>query len=590
MVYKPKPAVLAAAAVGVGLLLLVPAMAFAAPESTKKLTIERAPGNPHTIEIDWRQVAGVHHYNVSVFDGDTDTVTVVPAGTTTMTLTRTESCVRLRVNVGSRDAAGLGGTSRNVWLPSLAPGGVSALRAERGPTGSELTMTWKPPVWPGYGTPGGYRVLVVRSTDRTPVLDEVVADPAAAIDGLDPATSYVMNVTAQNSFGSCATAKLPIGTDRPGTVASLKAVRDASSSSRVRVTWGAPAYPGRSPITHYIVGYGAMKATRFLKVNGTSTMLDLDPKTTSVVQVQPISVAGAGRIGSIKVPAFGAPAQASVDSKITIEQQGAQVVVRLSARIGANGQYPKLAVRIRPISVEDGFTDEQWGQNSAQMLTFGPVPDGSYLVSVHGAGDSGEVEWGKKIININETGAAAQNDWTIVRGRATLRGDVISIAEKSPNTQIISRTRRAHANMSLATTVTLRSGRGYGLWLRASVSKGKQISGYSLEYDPGYAKDSPSTGPSVALRVQYRGKACRTPLAVTKIPAKIATFETHHLRVAINGDTIYATVDGLVALDLPSLTAVTPASCTAPAPTGTQGGVYAGGSGSSVTFTGTTVN
>lgn len=589
MTFRPRALILAAVATGAGALLLVPALAYAAPGSTKKIMITRAVDDPHRFEIAWQPVTGADHYNVSVFDGTADTVAVIPAGTTTLTRTQSDSCSRLRVNIGSRDSAGLGATSHNVWLRSLAPGGISGLQANRNPDGT-LTATWKAPNWPGYGAAGTYQIQLIRQTDKTIAFEGQVTEATATIAGIDQATAYTVAVTPQNAFGSCSTAKLTVGTTLPGSVGSLKAVRDSTTPSQVRVSWSSPAYPGTSPVTSYTVGFGTTKPTKFSTVTETATVLDLGTDTATFVQVQAVNSAGGGKLGSIKVPVAGAPTVAAVPPGVTIETSGAQIIVRLTGRIGGNATYPKLVVRIQPASGGPGYTDEQWGQNGAQSMTFGAVPTGFYLVQVNGANDTEEAPWGRKTVTIGDAGVLTAESWQLVRGKATVTADAITSGRKGGETSILANARTTTANLALGSTVAVRAGRGYGVWMRASVDKNKKISGYLVAYDPGYAKNSPSIGPSIALRTQYQDKLCTAPLAVVKVPTKIAASETQRLLVIVNGDTLYATIDDTVVLDLPSIAAVTPASCGA-APNGSQAGFWVpGDSDSATTFTHTTLN
>jgi hypothetical protein len=617
---------LAALALGCGmLLLLMPESAAAAPAKTKKVVVTRAPDDPHKILISWLPVTGAHHYNVSVFDGKTDTVKIVPAAENTFSLSRDETCLRLRVNIGWRATRGAGGTSSNVWLNTLAPGGVSGLRAERDPDGSTVVATWKPPTWGGWGAPAGYHVQLIQSGDKKVVFDGVSNDPTARFTGLDRARNYTVAVAAQNTFGSCATAKLAVGSSTPGPAGSLKAVRDPANPSRVNVKWAVPSYTGYGKITHYVVSYGIGKATTSIRVDdGTATVLDIDQESDWVVQVQAFNDSGAGRIaGPVKVARVGAQTGIpAVKPGITITQEGAQIAVRLTGPIGAYTEYPKLAVRLRSL-VENGFNDEQWGQNGAQLILFGDVPAGVYSVGVSGANDKAEVEWGYRTVNIGDVGLLAASNWRLASGKADVGVDAVSMENKT-EARVISTVSRTDADLVLMSTITLKEGRGYGVTVRASTDAdpkpetdskgndskssndsksgsdangkaedGKKLSGYLFEYDPGYSKIVPGYGPALVLRLQYRDSACSTPMALTKMPDSIASAGAHRLAIVVKGDTFYATIDDVVVFDLASLsTAESSVPCKMPTPTGTQVGLSNWGSGAdaSVVFAHTTLN
>lgn len=584
MVFKHKVAVLFAAGVGTAL-LLVPASAFAAPKSTKKITITRDGSDPTRATITWLPVDGAHHYNVSVFDGSSDNVSVVPAGTTSLAVTTPDPCTRLRVNVGSRDVAGRGATSSNVWLRSLAPGGVSAPRADRDAEGTAVTVSWKAPAWGGHGTGPAYRVVVTNATTRATVAEAVVDTPTATIPNLDAKTSYTVGITATNTFGSCSTAKVSVGTTVPNTVTSLKAIRDTANPGQVKVTWAQPAYVGRSPVTHYIVGYGATKATKFLTLTATSTTVDLDAASTAVVTVQAVSAAGPGRVGTVKVPVAGATATPGSKPGTTIEQKGAQIIVRLSGKIGAYSEYPKLVVRVRS-AADTGYVDEQWGQNGAQTLTFGEIPAGSYLVTVSGANATGEEEWSKRIVNIGAAGLLAARDWKIISGKPVIGEDSVRLDQRDSTADVLTAAERSSASMALLSTVTTKGRPTYGVWLRATEESNKKLSGYLVEVTQRTKAGSSQTESVINLRIQSKGQRCGTAVATAVLPATATADGQHRLAAFLSGDSLYVTLDEIAALDVASLSASIPAACTVEVPSGTRAGVSKNGRASAgLTFT-----
>jgi hypothetical protein len=589
---------LAGVTLGVGLLALIPTVAFAGPGSPKRVTVARAADNPSNVEIAWSPVDGAVRYNVSVFDGVQDTVRVVQAPATKLSLTREGSCVRLRVNVSTRDSSGSGATSGSVWLRSLGPGGISGLRAERSADGSTLTGSWQPPTWAGHGVPGGYRVQLVRTNDKAVVYDEVVPDPAIAVDGLDPVRNYRLAVSAQNSYGSCVTGRLTIGDSRAGAIAGIKVDRDATEPNRIDVAWKAPAYSGSSPISHYMVGHGLGKPTSWVRVpaDSTATGFTIDDRPGWVVQVHAFNNNGPGqpsavvKIPGLEPPSGGAATVTTVRPGVTISEENGQIIVRSTAAAGSDRQYPRLLVRIRPTLDNGGFIDEQWGQAGAQMLSFSEVPKGVYTVVVSGTNGTGEVEYGRRIVNVGDVGQVEPANWRLLHGKATASGTTVR-TEKGGEARLVARTALPRDDLTLMSTVTLTEGRGYGLYFRAGVEK-RRLSGYLFEYDPGYDAVVPGHGPAFVLRVQHQDKECATPLAVSKMPPRVAAAGAHRVALVAKGDRLYATVDDVVAFEVPSLSAALAASrCAMPAPAGRQVGLRSSGlGGSKVTFDRTMVN
>ena len=77
---------------------------------------------------------------------------------------------------------------------------------------------------------------------------------------------------------------------------------------------------------------------------------------------------------------------------------------------------------------------------------------------------------------------------------------------------------RTSRDMVLSTTAQLHTGWGYGIWARADISAGgAAVSGYSMQYDPGYAKVS-SFGPALLLRLWSRAASAALRLRRSRSP------------------------------------------------------------------------
>jgi hypothetical protein len=550
---------LAAVGVGGGLLCLIPAaVAAAAPVGSSVVTVTRQAADPTKIDVSWAPVDGAGRYNVSVYDGTTENVTSTK--TTSMALTRAEPCVKLRVNIASRDTFGAGGTSKNIWLNSLAPGGAGNLQATRNADTGEVTASWSPPSWGGVGDFGNYHVQLVRDGDKIVMFDGTTRDLATSIPKVDATNSYTLQVTTTNGYGACTTAKIKVGTNKPGAPSKLKVVRDPATPSKVNVSWAAPTYAGAGSTMKYVLGYGVDKVTSWSPVEGTSATLNLDSVSNWVVSVKGVNQFGEGPAAAVKANPVAAVGASTSKPGVTITQSGLKVSVALTSKIGVYTQYPKVVVRVRPTIAPDGFVDEHWGQNGAQTINFNTLPLGLYTITVSGANDSEEVEWARQAFNIGDVGVVKSTELQLAYAATSSGGDVAYITKKSNTT----------ADSALRANVALRLGKGYGVWTRASVSNGR-ISGYLLEYNPAYGTPA---APAMTMTTYVNGTKCGNPVAVAKVPAALGSAGTHKVMVVAKGDTLYATVDDVTVVNVAALsTAVSKAGCKSAALTGKQAGV-----------------
>jgi hypothetical protein len=568
-----------------------PALAGATsgPAAPTGITLARDATDPHRVTVAWKPVSGVHHYNVSVFNGSTDTVTVVYPPTTSLTFTESSNCARPRATVGSRDAGGAGGTSGYVWLNPLGPGGVVGMTAARGEVRSTASASWRAPAYPGLGGVGSYRVRLVRVTDGVTVSDTSTTDTAASFTGLDPDRLYVVKVSAGNAYGSCTTQQALVGNQVPFAPQNLVIARDPGVAAQVNLSWQPPAWAGYSPVTGYLLGYGSGRITTWRSVADPTATLALDPARSWVFSVRAVNASGASPLSPARILA---PATASGKSAIapgvTIEQSGDMITVRLAGSIGSVAAYPRLVVRVSPTVANGGFSDTQWGQNGAQVMTFGPIPNGVYTVQVDGSGSTGEVEWVRKVINVGDLGEVPASQWRLLYGHAAIRTGQITMP--AGENRVISTVPRNGGDMVLSTDARLSSGAGYGVWARASFTTGAAVTGYSFQFDPGYASVNPTYGPALLLRQWSNGAECGTPLAKVKMPASIAANSVHRVVVVALGDSLSASIDNITVFNVPSLSAAVAASpCHYAAPTGSQIGFRTWNTGSAQ-FTNTTLN
>ena len=529
----------------------------------------RLSGSVNDFVVSWKPVAGaLDHYNVSVFYGGQDHVTTVPSGTTQLAITGVDAVTQYRITVSSRDVTGAGTTSSVVILEPLVPGPARTLTAARDALATSLTMAWTAPAWVGYEPLKAYDVTVTRLADGVVVHQSSTASLAAVVTGLDPSKQYSAKVSTKNSYGNGGVATALVGSDRPGTPTALVGTRDAKSPSVVHVTWKAPTHIGSGPITYYqlMSGVGLLKDT--LNIKTTSADVALDSTRIGYLAVRACNDAGCSLLGpTVKMLASGAtvaPTVATSNPFVLVTNTGGLITIETRGFIGATSVYPRLVFRVYPTMGNAGYSDVQIGQNGARVLTYTTVPTGTYTVTVSGLPAAGaEVEIARKVIIVNGDGLLTVKQWEVVRGAATITDKMVSLSVAGEN-RVLSTKPLATPDMVFSTDATLKSGAGYGVWFRASLDSSNRINGYTFQYDPLY-------GNAFIIRHWYQGTECATPIAKTAFPAGFAINAKHRLIVVVQGDTIWASVDGVEMFRVASLkTAAANSPCKYPLPTGTR--------------------
>lgn len=561
-----------------------------APTAPIAVVAQRSPSQPSDFTVSWKPAAGaVDHYNVSVTAAGRDTVTIVPATATSLSVTGlTAPTTNYRVTVSSRDAAGDGTTSTVTNLYSLAPWVPRSLVQTRSADLTGVTATWTAPAWLGHGGLGGYDVKLVRVSDGV-VVGSATDSTATTFSatGLDPKRLYRLSVTARNAYGSSVAVGANVASNVPEQPSATVATRDPLNPSIIHVAWKAPGWTGGSPITGYQVVYGPNTLNRTLAANGLTADVTVPYTIGALVAVRACNANGCGYLtASVKVPVLGVTIPrgplTSTNPFVGIQDQGSFIHVETRSTVGSTALYPRLYVSVRP-TFGTGFVDAQWGQNGAQVMTFGPIPWGTYTVVVHGVNAAGtQTELARKVLVLGTQTQLTAAQWKVVRGQATISGNTVDMPFAGEN-RVMSTKARTSQDLVLTTTATLRFGWGYGVWFRSSVDAANLVSGYTFQYDPMY-------GNAFILRHWYKGTECGTPLARTSFPAGFAENAAHALVVVAQGDTVWASIDGAEVFRINSLTAAAAASpCRYPLATGTGIG-FRTWSTSSALFTGTTLS
>ncbi len=574
------PAVVASAPAGA---------AATVPAAPTGVTATRIAESPNDFVVAWKPVAGeIDHYNVSVKANDRDDVTVVAADQTKLEVKGVDYKTTYRITVSSRDKAGAGTTSGTIVLNPAVPGSPQKFAISRSTDLTVAKLSWAAPAWGGFGKFKGYRVFVKRLSDGKTIVDHTGTELSFGVDGLDAKRTYSVSVTPVNQYGSGPAVATNLASHVPSSPSGIVAVRDEVNPAIIHVSWQAPAWVGLSPVGYYEVVYGANTLNKTIKVKELKADVEVPYTITGLVAVRACNDQGCGYLGSTaKVPMKGAvipPGPAtSTNPFIGIEEANGVVTVETKDVIGSKALYPRLYISIRPTIANGGFTDAQWGQNGAQVLTFKTVPKGTYTVIVNGVSSTGtQTELARKVLNIGGDGLLEAKEWKVVRGKADIKGNTIDMPYDGEN-RVMSTRPRTSQDMTVTTNATLYSGWGYGVWFRSSVDKDNLVSGYTFQYDPKY-------GNKFIIRHWYKGTECGTPLATSPFPAGFKENINHHLVVVAKGDTVWASVDGAELFRVASLKAAIAASpCKYPAPTGTEIG-FRTWSTSPARFVGTTLS
>ena len=592
MVSLTTAAVLAASAVTASA-----AAAVSGPVAPGGLKVARQGADQSTLAITWRPAAGAARYTVSIFDGTSHRAYSVPADTTSYTFRGTGNCTRYRVVVTAVGSDG-GTAASNAYLVSpLAPGGLRNLQLERSDSGTSARFAWDAPVaTPGTQAASNYAVQIRSLATNQVLVQRNSADTSELLSGLEPARAYVATITPQNSWGSCTTTRALLNGPQPSATAGTGLERDAASPSRVTVRWGAPSWSGYGAVTAYQIGYRSpsMRTPVWQTVSSAARSHDLmlDPNVKWSVWVRAINGQAVGAVGKENsLERLGAPGTPAVDPSVKVSEDGqGQVHVAFTGPVGSNVTYPRMLVAISPTMGTAGFSESQEVFNRAGTFTFESVPCGVYTVTVTGRGGTASKELARTVINRCNVGEVSAGLWKLVYGKATIGANQVNMVHGN-EARVVSTVQRNTQDMAFTTDARLVSGWGYGIWTRATLGTGAAVSGYSFQFDPGYANVNAGFGKALLLRVWQDGRECGTPLAKVKWPTGLDVNKANRVVVVAQGDSLYATIDGVRMFDVPSLTgALASSGCGMKAPTGTQVGFRTWSAQGQATFHNTTIN
>ncbi len=573
----------------------LPATAAIGPKAPGMLKVERTGAGLTTLSISWRAVEAVDHYTVTVFDGQKDVSTVVGALSTNLTVAAPGACTRYQVRVAAVDAEGNTATTGPYRVAPLAPGSVTNLDVDRSKDGTDGVAFWSAPRNPGAAAPS-YTVQLKQLNTGKIISEDKTGNTKVSFGGLDPKRAYAVKVTARNDYGQCVTSTSLLRNEKPAEPTGLFVVRESAASAIVMLRWKAPRWRGYGNVDAFEVAYRASgEKAQFDKVPADQdhAKLELDPNRNWTFQVRAVGDERGGWSKPAVLNRDLAPGKPELDPAVTIAETNGTVTVDFAGPVGSSSKYPTMLLSIKPTVASKGFRDTHTVSNTAGRAEFTQVPCGVYTVTVTGMSpDRESKEFGRQVINRCDTGAIPANMWKLVFGRADITGNYVDMRYGNES-RVMSTTKRSSKDAVFTTEATLRSGWGYGIWTQASLSGGSSVSGYSFQYDPGYANVNPGFGKALLLRVWDSGRECGNPVAKVKWPDGLQVGATHRVVVVNEADTLYASIDGIKMFDVPSLKAAMKSSgCAAnfADPSGTEVGFRSWNASSSVFFENTTLS
>ncbi|MEI2716329.1 MAG: fibronectin type III domain-containing protein [Candidatus Nanopelagicales bacterium] len=587
----------AAAAATAAAVLIAPAAVAAVPaiDAPGNLKVTRSGADLNQLDITWKAVPGADHYVVNVFDGSKDQSFTVAGDQTSRSVAVSGACAQYSVVVTAYDDVGGSAKTNTYRVERLAPGGITKVEASR--TATSARLSWQPPASVGAAPIDGYRVLVKQLSNGKTLVDRDSGNASESLDGLEGDRVYVAKITPHNKYGGCFTSSVLLQGRKPTEPRGLTAVRAPGNPDQVQLSWTAPIWSGFGRIERYEVGYRAPTSRRPTwdpVGSGLSHNLILDSTKTWSVWVRVVSSDGATATSKeLRINPAGQALTPEVDPKIGIVESNGVVVVDFDSAVGSSSKYPNMKVAIAPTLGGKGFRANHEVSNGAGQVVFDRVPCGVFSVVVTGQGPKDTKEFGRQVLNRCDTGAIPATQWKLVYGRADISGNNVSMTYGN-EARVMSTTKRSSQDMVFTTNADLRSGWGYGIWTRASLSNGASPTGYSFQYDPGYENVNKSFGKALLLRVWNQGKECGNPVAKVKWPSGMTVNGPHLVTVIAQGDSMYASIDGIKLFDVSSLKdAMTSSGCRSSGykePTGSEVGFRTWSSTGAAVFSGTTLN
>jgi len=573
-----------------------PAFAAGLPASAPLgLTVARDAAAPNDLLVKWKAPttsgsSALDRYDVSVIADGVAKVSVVPAAQTSLKVTGSTFATTYKIKVASRNLEGLGSETGYTTISPAVPGAPSSIVGGRDQvTPTSVTVSWGAPARAGYTPVTAYTVSLKEVASGITKTVTAVGTKAS-FTGLPVARTYLVTVRAVNAQGAGTAGNLYIGNSAPSAPGKLVAVRDPQDPSQVRVSWAPPVYAGIGPITGYQIGQATTVAAGFTWLPAVSpttftASIPLDVKKGSFISVRAVNQTVLSfRATEMLVSAAGVATPvipATPALPVVIGSTGSSITANLTGSLAKT--YATVDMTLEP-QFGTTFTDATTAPASTTQMVFGTVPDGIYLVRIHGLDAKGvATELKNGLVTIGTFGQLSAADWQVVMGSASISGQTVDIT-KAGEVRVLDTRALVSEDATLTTTATLHAGSGYGIWVRATHETDNTDSGYAVQLDPGW-------GNKVIVRHWSHNVECSSPLTFTAFPAGFDPYKPHEVKVGVHGETLVATFDGIQLINIPSLTkAVAASNCPSfPVLHGTRVGFRSWGNSSS-TFVGTALN
>ena len=139
------------------------------------------------------------------------------------------------------------------------------------------------------------------------------------------------------------------------------------------------------------------------------------------------------------------------------------------------------------------------------------------------------------------------NKWTVERG-----GDLVNtfpdgrvvMKEGKGERRVLAGSRKA-SNYTVISNVTLKSGAGYGVYVRASVDSGTKLTGYAVQLD--------KSKQAMLVTLDQDDVELAQPVAEVAMPARFDWKAPHVMSVTVRGNSLAVAMDDSAMIDIPDL-------------------------------------
>ncbi|MEI6796758.1 MAG: fibronectin type III domain-containing protein, partial [Methanomassiliicoccales archaeon] len=259
---------------------------------------------------------------------------------------------------------------------------------------SSVSITWATPVYDGTSPITAYKVFYGLGAPNILYQTYGASITSAVLTGLVPGSTYSFAVKAVNLAGDSAQSN--ILTSTPYDVSGAPTLQSATAgSSKVTITWTAPASDGGSPITAYKVYYGLGAPNTLYQTYGAGVLsaeiISLSPGSLYSFAVQAVNLAGGSPSSNILTAApYTVPGVPTLQTATTSGDSSA--VITWAAPTSSGGS-PITGYRVYYGLDSPGILYQTYGASTMSAVLTGLVPGSAYSFAVKAvnlAGDSAQ--------------------------------------------------------------------------------------------------------------------------------------------------------------------------------------------------------